>query len=87
MLDDLPREMQTQSRRNESRPGPRGIFRIACLSLLAMVMVLSCRQTAGPVTLPSGGAALAGNVYLELGPMIGHVGPDEARIWVKASGR
>ena len=60
---------------------------IACLSLMAMVMVLSCRHTAGPVTLHSGSAAPAGDVYLQLGPMIGHVGPDEARIWVKASGR
>ena len=28
----------------------------------------------------------AAEPYLELGPMLGHVGTDEARIWIKASG-
>src|SRR5690554_6707742 len=27
-----------------------------------------------------------GETYVELGPMLGHVGPNEARIWLKASG-
>lgn len=27
----------------------------------------------------------AGDPYVELGPMVGHAGPEEARIWVKAS--
>lgn len=30
---------------------------------------------------------LANEPYVDLGPMLGHVGPDEARIWVKSSGR
>ena len=77
MLDNLTREMQTRSWRSESRMGSRGIYWLECLCLMAMVW--SCRQTPN--------AAPAGDVYLELGPMIGHVGPDEANIWVKASGR
>lgn len=30
---------------------------------------------------------LAQEAYVDLGPMLGHVGPDEARVWVKASGK
>ncbi|MEM7384872.1 MAG: hypothetical protein AAF514_07990, partial [Verrucomicrobiota bacterium] len=44
------------------------------------------------VFLPFLGIAMAGSLrsestYLELGPMIGHVGSDEFKVWVKASGR
>jgi alkaline phosphatase D len=31
-------------------------------------------------------AALADDPYVDLGPMVGHAGADEARIWIKASG-
>lgn len=31
-------------------------------------------------------SVLHAQTHVELGPMLGHVGPDEARIWVKASG-
>ena len=30
-------------------------------------------------------AAPAGEAFLELGPLLGHVGPKEAKIWAKAS--
>jgi hypothetical protein len=30
--------------------------------------------------------SLAAGNYIDLGPMLGHVGPDKASIWFKASG-
>ncbi len=51
-------------------------------SILAFLFLASSALAAIPVIPP----AQPGPAYLQLAPMLGHVGPNEARIWVKATG-
>ena len=58
------------------------LFALAFFSATALAADDYGSSTAAPaVPLPQPGPA-----YLQLAPMLGHVGPNEARVWVKATG-
>src|SRR3954469_20555145 len=65
------------------------IPKISFTFLLALFFVSGATSGGAPVASADANAEQGpdkGAVFLELGPLLGHVGPAEAKIWAKASG-
>src|SRR2546422_513979 len=62
------------------------LLRSAAPSTLALAAALAAGSCASN-TPRDNSAAPVHRTHLDLGPLLGHVGPDEARLWAKAAGR